>query len=173
MDDKVKKQKDEEKVEGKKEENVTDELEESDSDETAALTARVAELEDLLKRSVADYRNLENRVREEKLEFIKFANKNLLEELLPAFDTLLLAEKYTEDNNFKITVKHVLDVLKNIGINRVEAVGKKFDPVTMEAVEVMDGEKDMVLDETQPGFMLNGKVLRPARVKVGKGKIEN
>lgn len=174
QDDKVKKQKDEEKIEEKVEENLADELGETSPDEVAALFARVAELEDQLKRSVADYRNLENRVREDKLEFIKFANKNLLEELLPAFDTILLAEKYTEDNNLKVTVKHILDVLKNAGIEKVETIGKKYDPKTMEAIEVVDGEKDVVIDETQPGFILNGKIIRPARVKVGgKGNIEN
>lgn len=168
MDDKVKKQKDDVKVdENIEEEGAIKNLEGSGSDGVVALAARVAELEDQLKRSVADYRNLENRVREEKLEFIKFANKNLLGELLPAFDTLLLAAKYTEDNNLKITVKHILEVFKNAGVNKVETIGKKYDPETMEAVEVVDGEKDMVIDETQPGFILNGKTLRPARVKVG------
>lgn len=171
QDDKTKKHKNDEEDKKKPEEkDLAGEVEDTGKDEVAALTIKVTELEDQLKRSVADYRNLENRVREEKLEFIKFANKNLLEELLPAFDTLLLAEKYTEDNNFKITVKHVIDVLKNIGIERVETVGKKFDPIAMEAIEVVDGEKDMVIDETQPGFSLNGKILRPARVKVGGAK---
>ena len=131
------------------------------------LETRINVLEEQLKRAVADYRNLENRSREEKFEFIKFANKTLLEQLLPAFDTLILAEKYTDDQNFKVTVKHVLDVLKNAGIERIDSVGKKFEPTIMEAVEVVEGPENEVIEETQPGFTLNGKIIRPARVKVG------
>lgn len=184
MDDKkIKKQKDEEEDvvldQGddtlKDKENVETDIEEGigeeATDEVADLAAKVAALEDQLKRSVADYRNLENRVRDERIEFVKYANKTLIEQLLPAFDTILLAEKYTEDQNLKITVKHLLEVLKNLGVLKIETVGKKYDAVTMEAIEVVDGEKDMVIEETQPGFSLNGKILRPARVKVG-GKEE-
>lgn len=179
MDDKkIKKQKDEEKideklediqVEDKIDEKIEEEIEaEDDADtEVEVLLQKIESLEDQLKRAVADYRNLENRNRDEKLEFIKFANKNLIEQLLPAFDTILLADKYTQDQNLKITVKHILDVLKNVGIERVEAVGKDYNPATMEALEVVDGEKDKVVEEVQPGFVLYGKVIRPARVKVG------
>lgn len=167
MDDtKIKKQKDE-----KPEEEVLEEAEMTEEDgKIALLEARIAELEDQLKRAVADYRNLENRNREEKLEFIKFANKNLIESLLPAFDTLLLAEKYTEDHNLKITVKHILEVLKDAGVERVETVGNAYDPSVMEAVDVVEGKENEVIEETQPGFTLQGKVIRPARVKVGGKK---
>lgn len=149
---------------------VEDEIREDDEeklDEVEELKARNAVLEDQLKRAVADYRNLENRNREERIEFVKFANKNLIESLLPAFDTLLLAEKYTDDQNLKITVKHILDVLKNAGIERVETVGKNYDPATMEAIDVVEGKENEVIEEAQPGFVLSGKIIRPARVKVG------
>lgn len=152
--------------------------EETDKDKNTAgrnkieeLHIKIASLEDQLKRAVADYRNLEARVREEKIDFIKYANKSLIEQLLPAFDTLLLAEKYTEDQNLSITVKHVLEVLKNAGVEKVETVGRPYDSATMEAVDVVEGEPDKVVEESQPGFTINGKIIRPARVKVG-GKAE-
>ncbi|MGE5041350.1 MAG: nucleotide exchange factor GrpE [Candidatus Levyibacteriota bacterium] len=171
MSDKNKKQLNDE------EEILEDQLLEDQEEEVSSedgkvelLEARITELEDQLKRAVADYRNLEVRQREEKIEFVKYANKNLIESLLPAFDTLLLAEKYTQDENFKVTVKHVLDVLKNAGIERIGTNGKQFDPATMEAVEVVEGKENEVVEETQPGFSLEGKVIRPARVKVGGKK---
>lgn len=131
------------------------------------LQEELKNLEDQLKRAVADYRNLENRIREEKQDFVKFANKTLIESLLPAFDTLFLAAKYTEDESVQLTAKHVIGVLANVGVVQIETVGKHFDPHTMECIEVVLGEKDIVIEETQPGFELNGKILRPARVKVG------
>lgn len=174
MDDKkLKKQKDE-VIEELDQEEVIEEIphekEASEEDSTQELIDKNKSLEDQLKRAVADYRNLENRNRDEKLEFIKFANKNLIEQLLPAFDTLLLAEKYTDDQNFKVTVKHVLEVLKQAGIERVETAGKDYNPVTMEAIEVVEGDENKVVDELQPGFTLFGKTIRPARVKVGGKK---
>lgn len=175
MDDKTQKPKVEENLE--EIEELDDELDEeeeelaSDHRELDELREKNKSLEDQLKRAVADYRNLENRVREERLDFVKYANRSLIEQLLPAFDTMLLAEKYTKDENLKITAKHILEVLKVAGIEKVETVGKKYDPISMEAVEVVEGEKEKVIDETQPGFMIYGKVIRPARVRVG-GKEE-
>lgn len=159
----------EEKVEEQAEEVVKEEIED---DEATELEEKVKDLEDQLKRAVADYRNLENRNREEKLEFIKFANKALIEQLLPAFDTLLLADKFTEDENLKITVKHVLEVLKNAGIEKIETAGKEYNSATMEAIEVVEGLENKIVEEMQPGFSIYGKVIRPARVKVGGGKGE-
>lgn len=171
-------EKKEERIQEEEElEELDDELDEEEEklkekeDETTILKARLESLEDQLKRAVADYRNLENRVREERLDYVRYANKTLLEQLLPAFDTVLLAEKYTKDENLKITVKHILEVLKTAGIEKVETIGKKYDPHLMEAVAVVEGEKDKVVEETQTGFTMNGKVVRPARVKVG-GKEE-
>lgn len=172
MKDERKKKKDEEQIDEEleviDEDQKDEEKIEEDSFEIDKLKKRIEDLEDQLRRAVADYRNLENRAKEEKQDFVKYANKTLIEQLLPAFDTLLLAEKYTDDQNFKITVKHVLDVLRNAGIEKVDTAGKPYDPAIMEAIEVVEGPEDEVIEETQPGFLLNGKVIRPARVKVGK-----
>lgn len=134
------------------------------------LTAKVAELEDQYLRAVADYRNLEKRVAEERLEYIKFANRELLERLLPSFDTLFLAEKYVQDDGLKLTIKTLYDALDQVGVKRIETVGKKFNPAIMECVETVEGEEEIVTDEVRPGFTLFEKTLRPALVKVGKGK---
>lgn len=138
------------------------------------LEARIEQLEkanegldDQLKRAVADYRNLERRSIEERTEAIKFANKNLIESLLPAFDTLILAGKYTEDENVKLTISRVLEILKENGIEKIETNNAKYNADTMEATEVVGGEKEAVIEEVRPGFMINGKLIRPAQVKVG------
>lgn len=131
------------------------------------------ETKDLLHRAVADYRNLEKRCDEEKKEFVKFANKNLLMHLVPAFDTLFLAGKYTADEGVKLTIKTMLESLKDVGIEKVETENKDFDPAFMEAVTAETGEENKVLEELRPGFTLYGKLIRPAQVKVGKKDIKN
>lgn len=140
----------------------------SKKNEVDQLKAKVAELEDQLLRSVADYRNLEKRIEDEKREFVKFANRDLLLRLIPAFDTLFLAEKFVADEGIKLTIKQLREALKEVGVEQVETNGKSFDAQTMEAVSTSDGEDGVVLEELRPGFTLNGKLLRPAQVKVGR-----
>ena len=148
----------------KKEEKKNDDLKEV---EVEGLKAKVAEFEDNWKRAVADYRNLEKRVEEGRRDMILFSNKELLLRLLPSFDMLFMAEKHIEDEGLKITVKGLNDALNEVGVKRVETKEKQFDPQTMECVESVN-EGDTVIEELRPGFLLNGKLLRPAMVKVGR-----
>lgn len=131
------------------------------------LNDRITELEDQLARALADYKNLERRVEEGKGEIMKFANKELLSNLLPAFDTLFLAGRHVEDESVKITIQRILDVLKDSGIEKIDTTNSEYNPEIMECIEVVDGAENRVTEELQPGFVLNGKVIRPARVKVG------
>ena len=138
------------------------------NDDTKQLRERIAELEGQLLRAVADYRNLEKRFEDEKKEFVKYANRELLLRLIPAFDTLFLAEKFVEDEGIKLTIKHLQETLKDVGVERIDASGKKFDAQVMEAVATDEGEDGIVIDVLRPGYTLNGKLVRPAQVKVGK-----
>jgi molecular chaperone GrpE len=140
------------------------------SDEVEELKAKIVELEDQLLRAVADYRNLEKRFEDEKREFVKFANREMLLRLIPAFDTLFLAEKYVADEGIKLTIKHLQESLKGVGVERVQTSDKEFDVLLMEAVSTGDGEDGMVIEELRPGYTLNGKLVRPAQVKVGKAE---
>lgn len=134
------------------------------------LTHKVQELEDQLARAVADYRNQEKRVEDEKQEFVKFANRDLLLKLIPAFDTLFLAEKYVADEGIKITIRHVMETLKEVGVEQIRTEGEMFDAAKMEAVATDEGDEGKVLEELRPGYTMNGKLIRPAQVKVGQRK---
>ena len=151
--------------------NVKKEKDEKQEDQLEnEVDPKVAEFEDKYLRAVADYRNLEKRVAEERLEYIKFANRELLERLLPSFDTLFLAERYVQDDGLKLTIKTLYDALDQVGVKRVETESKRFNPDTMECIETVDGEEEMVIEEVRPGFTLFEKTLRPALVKVGSAK---
>lgn len=162
MDKNTKLQEELDKEETKTDETQIDErIEEKDR--------KIDELTNQLKRAVADYRNLERRTIEQKSEEIRFANRNLIEALLPAFDTLILAGKFTQDESVKLTIGRVLETLKENGIEKIETIGAKYNADTMEAVEIVEGNEGEVIEEIRPGFTLNGKLIRPAQVKVGKG----
>ena len=132
------------------------------------LEQRARGLEEQLARAVADYRNLEKRLEDEKREFVKFANRELLARILPSFDALFLAEKHVSDEGIRVTIRHLQDALRDVGVERVQTEGLMFDPEKMEAVTTDEGEENKVLEELRPGYTLNGKLLRPAQVKVGK-----
>jgi molecular chaperone GrpE len=117
---------------------------------------------------MADYQNLEKRIAEEKSSWIKAANKNLLLQLLPGLDSLLLADIHTQDEGVKLSIKHFLDILENAGVTKIETVDKDFDPNLMEAITTQEGEDNKVLEEVRTGYMLFETVLRPAQVIVGK-----
>jgi molecular chaperone GrpE len=122
-----------------------------------------------LKRSLADYQNLEKRIEENRLEWVKMANKQLLLRLLPGLDALLLAEKHTQDEGVKLSIKTFLNILEEEGVKKIETVGKDFDPNLMECVGVVECDKEgVVVEEVKPGYMLHDKVLRVAQVTVGK-----
>ena len=125
-------------------------------------------LENQLKRALADYQNLEKRIASEKSEWIKISNKDLLLRLLPGLDSLLLAQKHTQDEGVKVSIKHFLDVLELEGVKKIETIGKDFDPKIMEAVSTKQGEDGKVLEELRTGYTIYDSVLRPAQVIVGK-----
>ncbi len=125
-------------------------------------------LENQLKRALADYQNLERRIEENKRDWILSSNKDLILKLLPGIDNLVLAEKHTQDEGVKLSIKHFLDTLENEGVRKIETLGLDFNPKFMEAVDTAQGEEGKVLEEIKSGYTLYDQVLRPAQVVVGK-----
>ena len=132
------------------------------------LETQESELEDQLKRALADYQNLEKRITNEKSEWIKLANRELIMKLLPILDDLFLAQKHIQDEGLDLSVQKFQDILEGEGVKGIETRDKKFDPNTMECVGVIAGEENKVLEEVRSGFIINDRVLRPAQVVVGR-----
>jgi len=133
------------------------------------LEERIAELENNWKRALADYKNLERRTAEEKEAFINFSNETLVRSLLPIVDHMEMLLKHTEDKGLGMILKDFIKVLECEGIKEIETINKEFDSATMDAIEMVDGEKNKVLEVLSKGYLFKDKLLRPARVKVGKG----
>jgi molecular chaperone GrpE len=123
------------------------------------------------KRALADYQNLVKQTAKEKAEFAKYALADFLYSLLPAFDHLKMSLNGLSDeerkNPWAEGVNHVLKqfrrVLADYGLEEIKTAGEKFDPETMEAIE---GSGEIIAEEIMPGYKLNGKVIRPAKVIV-------
>ncbi|MCR4305949.1 MAG: nucleotide exchange factor GrpE [Candidatus Daviesbacteria bacterium] len=133
------------------------------------------QLENQLKRAVADYHNLEKRVAEGRSELTKWGTGELLVKILPTLDHLEQAlngasEQERQSGWFKgveLAVKELNQVLQSEGLEQIAADGQ-FDPNLHEAVDTREGEDNKILEVVRKGYTLNGKVLRPAQVVVGK-----
>lgn len=128
---------------------------------------QIKELTEKWKRALADYANLEKRVQLEKKDFVKFSNAVLIDKLLAVLDDLERAEAHLKDKGLSIAVNQFKAVLKTEGVEEIKAEGFKFDAEKMDCMEMVKGEKNKVIKVIQKGYLLNGKVLRPAKVKVG------
>ena len=137
--------------------------------EIEKLMARNAELEVNYKRVLADYQNQDRRFKEAQGHLIKFANASLLDKLLENIDSLEMAVGHLKDSGLTMIIGQLLETLKAEGLQSIESDGKTFDPLTMDCIEVVPGEKDKVVETLNNGYLLYDKVLRPAKVKVGSG----
>lgn len=119
-------------------------------------------------RALADYQNLERRVREEKEEVRRYAAELILGRMLPFADTLKRVTEHVDDMGLTLALKELYAVLQEQGVEKMQVAGKPFDPHEMECIEVGEGEDGKVIGELLPGYTFKGKVLRVAQVKVGK-----
>ena len=158
---------------------------------------RVRELEDRLKRVQAEFLNETKRISRQADERTKYAVEDLVKDLLPVFDAMhsardgfagraRAAEEAADEGaadadraaleGFELIEKELLNVLGRHGVTRIEAVGVAFDPAHHHAivmVERPDLEAGAVAMELRPGFMLNGRVVRPAHVAVAAAEKES
>lgn len=134
------------------------------------LSEKINSLEDQLKMALADYRNLSRRVEERQLEWRTKAVSRIVDKLLEVYDDLCRAEKHFKDRGLKMAVNQFWLVLESEGVSKIKTKKMDFDPELMDCTEVVLGSENKVVETVSKGYCLNGEVIRPARVKVGKGK---
>lgn len=136
----------------------------------AQLHTRIHELEENWKRALADYQNLEKRHREQQETSLRLVNTVLITNLLGILDDLERAKTHLQDEGLSLIIGRFNEVLASEGINEVKTRDEEFDPRLMECIEMSPGEKNRVLGVQVKGYTLNGSLIRPAKVIVGKGK---
>jgi len=120
-------------------------------------------------RALADYQNFENRVNKEKEDLVKSASRRIITKILPLLDNIEKAEVFVKDQGLKLIKDDFLRVMREEGLEELEVLGKPFDPEYAEAVEIIDGDTDnRIIEVVRRGYKLNGKIIRPAQVKVSK-----
>jgi len=144
--------------------------------EMAKLAADLEELRQTLLRRQADFENYRKRIEKERFEDSRRATARVIEGLIPVidgFEHALAAHREAEYDNyrkgFELIYKQLLDSVTKLGVERVDPVGKSFDPHLHQAVdraETTDREDGAILQVFQPGYVFHGRVLRPAMVRV-------
>ena len=134
-------------------------------------------------RSVAEYQTLRNRIEKEKGEYINYGKSKILERQIGIYDVFeqaMISVRAGQDlKSIKIGLEMIYSefskMLKEEGVEKIDCLNKKFDHNVCEAldqVETDEAEEGTVLAVYQNGYKLNGKLMRPARVKVAKKKSE-
>jgi molecular chaperone GrpE len=157
---------------------MTDKAQKDLKGEIGDCESKCLDLENKYKRALADYQNLLKRSAEEKREFVRFANEGMILDFLPVSENLKLAVNHSsgdqKENSWLEGVKYVIkqfgDIMKDYGVEEIKTVGEKYDHNLMEALEnekTEDEEKEgIVARELSPGYTMNGKVIKAARVIV-------
>ncbi len=127
----------------------------------------------------ADYANFQKRTSKQTALAICYEKEKIIKTLLPALDnfehTLQNADSAENSDVFvkgiEIIYDQMLDILKSHGVEQIKAPGEKFDPALHEAMMQKtepEEEDNIVLEEFQKGYKLNGRVIRPSKVVVNK-----
>jgi molecular chaperone GrpE len=143
------------------------------------LQAKVDELNDRYLRLYSEFDNYKKRTGKERIELIKTAGVEILSEMIPVLDDIERAVKSNEKaedieaikNGIKLIYNKFANSLTKKGLEPLEVIGKDFDAELHEAITSIaapsEDMKGKVIDEIEKGYLLNGKVIRYAKVIVG------
>lgn len=140
-----------------------------DQDAVVQLQSQVKDLYGKWCRAMADYQNLEKRTKEDRQELTKFLNAALIEKLLAVKDDLERAAAHLKDTGIDMIIAKFNQVMAGEGVQEINAQGQAFDPQVMNCEEMVDGSPNLVVSVSEKGYRIHGRLLRPAKVKVGKG----
>lgn len=132
------------------------------------LRNQLTDLNNKYLRALADYQNLERRTREQADLIRNTAGETLIKKILPALDTFDQAQKHLKDDGLELAINKFNQILEKEGVKKFVPLMSEFDPETMECVEVVEGEDQKVIEVIEPGYFLKNKLIRVAKVKVGK-----
>ncbi len=180
-----------------KEDDVTFEEENNESDAADGASA-ITKLREKLKLAVeekqtyldgwqrdkAEFVNARKRDEEDKKNLLKYAEANLISELIPALDAFDMAMGNKDawekaDKNWRVGVEYIYSQLINTfqahGLTKIDPIGQLFDPNHHHSVAMIETSRkdqdNVVLEVVAYGYSLNGKVIREPQVKVGQFEI--
>jgi molecular chaperone GrpE len=148
----------------------------SPAEQVQKLQAEKQDLMNTLVRRQADFENYRKRVEKERAQERQRATESLIEHLLPVLDAFDRALAQSNDSayleyrkGFELIRRQLWETLAKQGVVRIDAIDQEFNPHfhhAIERVETAEHADGIVIGELQPGYLLHGRVLRPAMVRV-------
>jgi molecular chaperone GrpE len=146
-------------------------------EEIAALQAKVGQLTELAARAQADLQNAKSRMKKDAEDLQKYAAEAVLRKFLPVIDGFQRAFSHLPSDlkshpwvaGVAAVEQDLLRVAGEIGLKKIDVLGTQVDTAKHEVVTVGPGKEGVITEVFEESYELNGKVLRPAKVKVGDG----
>jgi len=152
-----------------------------EGDEVSKLKKSLEKLNDKYLRLYAEFENYKKLAAKNREELIKYANEELIKDILTVIDHLELAIQHATENDsgnakalidgVNLTLKELLNVLEKYGLKAIDSLGKPFDPAihhAMSQIETEDAEENTIVKEFRKGYTLKDRVIRAALVGVAK-----
>ncbi len=147
------------------------------------INKQLEEMKEKYLRLAADFDNYKRRVEKEKQDIFKYGIENLIMQLIPFDDIFESVLKQMENKPSPEIVHKGLEMLKtefskileDAGVKKINSLNNRFDANIHEASEVIetdDYQDGQIIEEERAGYLLNGKTIRPALVKVAKKKCD-
>ncbi len=137
----------------------------------AVAEEKAKEYLDKWQRAQADFVNMRKQDEEAKVEFMKYAGLGVISQLIPVLDSFSLAISHV-NKDAEVIYNQLSNILKSMGLEELNPDGEVFDPSKHEGVGLVKtenpAEDHKVLEVLQKGYMIGGKTIRPAKVKVGE-----
>ncbi|MBE3022322.1 MULTISPECIES: nucleotide exchange factor GrpE [Campylobacter] len=164
------------KTEQVADENIELEAINQESAKILDLEKQLGELTDKYYRANADFENLRKRVEKEKADIASYSNEKFARDLLPVIDALEIGSNFTPEDEFSSKIKEGIELsinefkkaLEKHGVTAVSTDGE-FDPNVHNAIMRVDSdtvESGKIVQVMQKGYLINGRVLRPAMVSI-------
>jgi molecular chaperone GrpE len=144
------------------------------------LKKQIEEHIDRIRHIQADFENYKKRVARERAELERLIEDRVILKFIPIYDNLERAFRSFNHNNDKDSFIEGMErifsqfryLLESEGVEPIEALGQRFDPALHEALLTVDhdGEPNIILEEFERGYLRQGRLLRPSRVKVSRSK---
>ncbi len=159
--------------------DLPDEEQEEDDpqEDSKSGSAREEELYERLLRNMADFENYKKRVNRDKEDLRRFANEDIIMQLLPVMDNFERAITHVKESKdirallegVNMIFRQIREILKKYGVRSFESIGKPFDPTKHQAVSLRETAETLpntILEEFQRGYFLHDRLIRPAMVVV-------
>jgi len=180
--------------------NKTDEIKKENQNKVEEINVKEEKKEDWetkakdyyeqILRLKADFENYRKRIEKEKPQLIEWGKKELILKIFPLYEILLSAHQHiTRFDYEKCSKEQIEELIKGLdlifkefsklfegeGIRQMDLLNKPYDPMMCEIIGIVDGNDDndgLVVEVIQNGYMIDSQILRPAKVKIAKNKVE-